>query len=192
MVIATAKARGLQVLGILDDREELQGEEILKVPVIGKIEDAHRLQPRRGLVAIGDNRTRKQVVERLAGWTWETLVHPQAVVHDSVRIGPGTVVFAGAVIQPDTVIGAHVIINTGATVDHDCVIGDFAHIAPGAHLAGGVRVGEGVLLGIGSSVIPGKQIGDWTVVGAGAVVVKDLPPNVVVVGVPARIKKEKQ
>ncbi|MCF6192483.1 MAG: acetyltransferase [Candidatus Hydrothermae bacterium] len=186
-MIATAQAAGVPVQGILDDREDLQGQQILGVPVVGRLAEADRFEPRRGVVAIGDNRTRKQVVERLTDWTWVTLVHPRAVVHESVRMGPGTVVFAGAVIQPDTVIGVHVIINTGATVDHDCVIGDFAHIAPGAHLAGGVRVGEGVLLGIGSSVIPGKRIGNWSVVGAGAAVVKDLPPNVVAVGVPAKL-----
>lgn len=60
------------------------------------------------------------------------------------------------------------------------------HISPGAHLAGNVTVGEGTHIGVGVSVIPGCKIGEWSVIGAGAVVVEDIPPRVVAVGVPAR------
>lgn len=59
------------------------------------------------------------------------------------------------------------------------------HVAPGTRLAGGVELGEGVLMGIGSSVIPGIKVGSWTVVGAGGVVICDLMPGVLAVGVPA-------
>ena len=119
---------------------------------------------------------------RVAGSCWYT----SASVDQSVQVGEGTVVFAHAVVQPDTTLGRHVIINTGATLDHDCVVGDFAHVAPGVHLAGGVRVGTECLIGIGASVSPGVTIGDRAMVGAGAVVIKDVPPDTTVVGVPAR------
>ena len=42
-------------------------------------------------------------------------------------------------------------------------------------------------LGGGVIVLPGVTIGDNTVVGAGAIVTRDLPPNVVAVGNPARV-----
>ena len=44
-----------------------------------------------------------------------------------------------------------------------------------------------VWLGGGVIVLPGVNIGENTVVGAGAVVTRDLPANVVAVGVPARV-----
>jgi len=44
-----------------------------------------------------------------------------------------------------------------------------------------------VTLGGGVIVLPGVNVGANTVVGAGAVVTKDLPPNVVAVGNPARV-----
>ena len=50
-----------------------------------------------------------------------------------------------------------------------------------------ITIGNNVWLGGGVIVCPGVTIGDNTVVGAGAVVVKDLPPNVVAVGNPARV-----
>ncbi|MCU7722972.1 sugar O-acetyltransferase [Actinoplanes sp. KI2] len=50
-----------------------------------------------------------------------------------------------------------------------------------------ITIGDNVWLGSGAIVLPGVTIGENTVVGAGAVVTRDLPPNVVAVGNPARI-----
>lgn len=50
-----------------------------------------------------------------------------------------------------------------------------------------IHIADNVWIGSGAIVLPGISIGENTVVGAGAVVTKDLPPNVVAVGNPARI-----
>lgn len=50
-----------------------------------------------------------------------------------------------------------------------------------------ITIGENVWLGGGVIVLPGVTIGENTVVGAGAVVSRDLPPNVLAVGNPARV-----
>jgi len=186
VVLSTVLEAGLSVDGLFDDDPQKQGIEILGVPVIGTVSNAKRRGPARGVLAIGDNRTRYCLAQELTGWEWLTVVHPKAYVHPSAKLGPGTVVFAGAVVQPEVQIGAHVIVNTGTTVDHDCTVGDFVHLAPGAHLAGNVTVEEGAFIGIGAVVVPGVKVGAWTVVGAGAVVVEALPPRVTAVGVPAR------
>jgi maltose O-acetyltransferase len=52
-----------------------------------------------------------------------------------------------------------------------------------------ITIGDNVWLGSGAIVLPGVTIGDNTVVGAGAVVTRDLPPNVVAVGNPARVSR---
>ena len=52
-----------------------------------------------------------------------------------------------------------------------------------------ITLADNVWLGGGVIVCPGVTIGENTVVGAGAVVPRDLPPNVVAVGNPARIVK---
>jgi maltose O-acetyltransferase len=49
-----------------------------------------------------------------------------------------------------------------------------------------ITIGDNVWLGGGAIVLAGVTIGENTVVGAGAVVTRDLPPNVVAVGNPAR------
>jgi len=53
-----------------------------------------------------------------------------------------------------------------------------------------ITIGDNVWLGGGVIVCPGVTIGDNTVVGAGAVVTRDLPPNVLAVGNPARVIRE--
>jgi sugar O-acyltransferase (sialic acid O-acetyltransferase NeuD family) len=191
VVVSTLLAAGYEVEAALDDDAGAHGTRLLGVPVIGPVDELKRLGPVRAVLAIGGNRIRKKLSHRFGKVEWMSVVHPRATVHPSVRIGAGTVVFAGAIIQPDTIIGAHAIINTGATVDHDCVVGDYVHIAPGGHVAGGVRLDEGVLLGIGSAVAPGVRVGSWTTVGAGGVAVRDLPAGVTAVGVPVRILNKK-
>jgi maltose O-acetyltransferase len=50
-----------------------------------------------------------------------------------------------------------------------------------------IAIGANAWLGGGVIVLPGMRIGENTVVGAGTVVTRDLPPNVVAVGNPARV-----
>lgn len=186
VIVGLARQLGVPVECCLDDNPALHGATLLGVPVRGPTA-SFPLTGRRAVLAIGNNAIRARLASCLPA-EWVTLVHPRAFVEPSVRLGPGTVVFAGAIVQPDTVIGAHAILNTGATVDHDGRIGDFVHLAPGVHLAGNVTIEEGAFVGVGVSVIPGRRIGAWTTVGAGAAVVRDLPGHVTAVGVPARVK----
>ncbi len=190
VVIGTLLAGGYEVSLLLDDDPGKVGVTLLGIPVAGTPDPWLASAACPAIVAVGDNERRRAIVARFPGVTWAVAVHPGALVHPSVRLGPGTVVFAGAVIQPDAIVGAHAIVNTGATVDHDCVLGDFVHLAPGVHLSGGVRIGEGSLLGIGSSVKPGVEVGRWATVGAGAAVVSRIGDGVVAVGVPARPRVE--
>jgi acetyltransferase EpsM len=138
------------------------------------------------VVAIGNNKIRKQISERVSKANWQTIIHPSAIISKDVSIGYGSVIMAGAIIQPGTIIGKHSIINTGACVDHDCVIGDFVHIAPNCSLAGGVSIGDGTFIGIGTSIIPNVTIGKWTTVGAGSVIIENQPDMCTTLGVPAK------
>ena len=191
VVIATIESAGDAVIGVLDDDPQRLGQMILGAKVLGSVTATQVPDGAVAVIAIGDNRARKAVADRLKV-SYASVVHPSAIVHESVTIGEGSVVFAGAIIQPDSVIGAHAIVNTGASIDHDNRIGAFAHVAPGSHLSGSVSVGEGALIGIGSAVIPGTLIGEWAVVGAGSAAVANVPANVTVGGTPARpLSKEK-
>jgi sugar O-acyltransferase (sialic acid O-acetyltransferase NeuD family) len=142
------------------------------------------------VVAIGKSRSRLRIVDRLAqrpiGVRFAAVQHPAAVIGPRVSLGPGTLIIGPLSITADVVVGHHVLLNPGCTVAHDCRIDGFANLGPGVTLAGGVVVEEGADLGAGAVVTPRCRVGAWAVVGAGAVVVRDVPPGVTVIGVPAR------
>lgn len=56
-------------------------------------------------------------------------------------------------------------------------------------MTGNIEVGDGVWIGANSTILPGIVIGEGSVIGAGSVVTKDVDPDVVVAGNPARVIK---
>ena len=140
------------------------------------------------LIGIGDGaaRARFDRVASAARLTAAIAVHPSATLGADVRLGPGAVICAGARLTTNISLGRHGHVNLNATIGHDCVIGDYVTMSPGAHISGRVIIGDGVTIGTGAAVIERLTIGRNSVVGAGAVVVRDVPPDVTAVGIPAR------
>jgi sugar O-acyltransferase (sialic acid O-acetyltransferase NeuD family) len=185
VIIDLVQSRMEEIHNILDDNRAITG--IYNYSVI------HDVTPdvlrRRTIIAVGDNKTRKEISESYRGKFFHGISHATAVVDGTVELGKGTVVMANASINADTIIGEHCILNTGCIVEHDCVLDSFVHVSPGAVLAGGVKVGEGSHIGIGALVIPGKKIGKWCTIGAGAVIIDDVQDYATVVGNPGRVIK---
>lgn len=172
-----------EVVGFLDDKEAA-----LPSPfhIVGKLSDANKYKDYWFIVAIGNNETRKNIMQTYHSFNWYTAIHPSAVIAEDVELQPGTVVMANAVINSGSKIGRGVIINTSSSVDHDCMIDEFCHIAVGAHLAGSVNVGQGTFIGAGATLINNINICDNCTIGAGAVVIKDIKKAGTYIGVPAR------
>ena len=53
-----------------------------------------------------------------------------------------------------------------------------------------VHIGRNCWIGAGTVILPGVTIGENTVIGAGSVVSKDIPANVVALGVPCKVLRE--
>lgn len=162
------------------------------LPVIGRDSELESRIAGMGVyvcVAIGDNRARMAIVDRVrqVGGQLVTAVSPHAVVSTKASIGEGSVIMPGAIVNAGARLGLGVIVNTNASVDHDCVLSDGVHVAPAAALAGAVRVGWGALIGMGARVLPGVEVGDRATVGAGAVVIDPVDAATTVAGVPARV-----
>jgi len=184
-----------ELVGLLDPNKELWDTEVLGVPVLGDDDLLPRLYKEGvrhafiGLGTVGDPRPRIELYKKALGYGFQIVraIHSQAIISPSAIIGDGPTVMAGAIINASTRLEDDVIINSGAIVEHDCVIESHAHIATGAQLASTVYVGEGSHIGIGASIRQCISIGQYAIIGAGAVVIDNVPDNVVVVGVPARI-----
>jgi acetyltransferase EpsM len=194
VIIDAVEQQGVySVAALIDDDERRWGTDFFGYPVAGGeevlIKRAKEVPGLSVIIAVGSNRARAAVAERVRRMALDLALvcHPSASVARGAALGRGTVVMANVAVNSDTVVGENAILNTGANIDHDNVIGDFAHICPGATLAGEVRVGAFCHVGAGATVINGAGIGEGSIVGAGAVVIEDVPPGVVVAGVPARI-----
>ena len=98
-------------------------------------------------------------------------------------------------IQTDVYIGDPALIRLGDNVwltgcalfGHDGSVGmiNRAYRLSLDHV-GKIEIGSNVFVGYRAVILPGVTIGDRVIVGAGAVVTRDIPPNSVAVGVPAR------
>lgn len=190
VVIDIIESLEIEIGGIIDDNEalsETMGYKLYKSDTLNSIDKKHQF-----VISIGNNKTRKDIVEKLNFKFTDALIHPSAIVSKHALIGSGSVIIHGSIVQAEAIIGNHCIINTGATVGHDCKLFDFVHIAPNATLCGNVEVGEGTWIGAGSVIIPDIKIGENCMIGAGAVVLKDVPDNTVYVGNPARFIKHQK
>lgn len=185
----TAVGRSGPLVGLLTDAVEQHGTSILGIPVLGPPPWINDHQEVGVIIAVGDNASRQQIAGRLApGWHPACAISPAAIISPHATIAPGAMIFPHTVVSPLAQIGAHTIVNVGASISHDSVLGDWVNINPGARIAGSVIIGEGANIGMGAMIIQSRTIGAWTRVGAGAVVVRDLPMQVVAMGIPARIK----
>ena len=108
-----------------------------------------------------------------------------------ISIGKDCMISWGAKLD---VRGGSIIIGDRCTITHGCII--LSHdrskkrINPKDKGKGTVRLGNDVFIGVNSVILRDVTIGDYSIVGAGSVVTKDVPPNVVVAGNPAKIIKE--
>jgi carbonic anhydrase/acetyltransferase-like protein (isoleucine patch superfamily) len=126
-------------------------------------------------------------------------VAENAALIGDVELGDDASVWYGTTIRGDVNfirIGARTNVQDNCTihVSYDTwstVIAEEVTIGHGA-IVHGCRIGRGALIGMGSRVLDGAVIGESAIVGAGALVPEGMhvPPRTLVVGVPARIKRE--
>jgi len=178
-------------IAFLDDKEGLK--EVNGYKVIDKLKNykLYKEEYKNAFVAIGNNKLRINLIENLLreGFEIPILIHPFTFISNNVKVDKGTVIMAGAVINTNSVIGKGCIINTSSSIDHDCILKDGVHISPGVHVGGTVNIGKCTWVCIGSSIANNITIGKNVIVAAGAAVIKDVPDNVIVAGVPAIFKK---
>lgn len=130
-----------------------------------------------------------------------TLIWQFCVVLPRAQIGKNCNINAHCFIENDVVIGDNVTIKSGVYVWDGLRIESNVFIGPNVSFTNDKKpkskvypehftktvIRKGASLGAGSIILPGIEVGEYSLVGAGAVVTKNVPPNSIVVGNPARI-----
>src|SRR5881296_2798784 len=100
-------------------------------------------------------------------------------IHPAARLGPGLFIDhgMGVVIGETAEVGENVTLLQGVTLGGTSLKREKRH----------PTLGNNVVVGAGAKIIGGFKIGDGSRIGAGSVVVREVPPNSVVVGVPGRV-----
>lgn len=122
-----------------------------------------------------------------------------ATVRAECTIGDRVVILHGCTLEGRITIGTGVKIMAHVYIPSTTTIGNLVFIGPGTTLlnaklpmrkAGvqGPTIGNHVMIGGGATIGPGVTIGDNAFIAAGAVVMKDVPPNSLAMGCPARVQ----
>jgi UDP-2-acetamido-3-amino-2,3-dideoxy-glucuronate N-acetyltransferase len=147
----------------------------------------------------------------------EPYIHPQALVESrdvgpgtrvwafahvmpGARVGADCNICDHTYIEDGVVVGDRVTIKSGVYLWNGMVVEDDVFLGPQATFTNdrfprsrqdwtcdGITIRCGASVGAGAVVLPGVTIGERAMIGAGAVVIRDVEPDTVVVGNPARV-----
>lgn len=139
-----------------------------------------------------------------------TIIYADVTIGDGFATGHGALVREGTTIGDDVLVGTHSVLDgnveVGSAVSlqsrvyvpRETVIEDDVFVGPGAVLTNdpypvrrevelaGPTIERGASVGANATVLPDVTVGERSFVAAGAVVVEDVPPDTLAVGVPAR------
>ncbi len=196
--LAYLQEAGIEVIGFVDDNPTLQKKLIRGIPVLGTINDLEVIKVTCNAQAvycpIGNNRLRVQFLEfaKSLGYATPNFIHPSAIIHSSVKIGRGVYILLGVKVMPYTIIDDYVMISMNALIAHHSHLHRGTFISTGVNFGASIEAKDNAYIGIGSTVMTGLHIlGENCTIGAGAVVIRDVPDNAVMAGVPAKIIKYK-
>jgi len=120
------------------------------------------------------------------------VVHPAAIVSPGATLGFGVFLAPGTIVAPFAALGDFVTVNRNSSIGHHTRVGSFTSINPGCQVAGKCRIGANVTVGIGAIILDGLSIGDNAVIAAGSVVTRSLPGDVVAMGTPAKVVRQRE
>lgn len=178
------------IIGFIDESDDLQGTKINEYKVIGKL--AWLMDKELNVVnTIADPKIREKVMFSLknSSNSYPNLIHPSVMYSKSVELGVGNIICASSILTVNIKIGNHVIINLDCTIGHDAIIKDYSTILPSVNVSGNTVISERCSIGTGSAIIQGLTIGENTIIGAGSTVVRHIESNCTAVGSPAKVIK---
>jgi acetyltransferase-like isoleucine patch superfamily enzyme len=127
------------------------------------------------------------------------------LVRERTIVGNNSLIGSNVIIENECKIGNNVSIQSGVYIPTYCVIEDDVFLGPNSVLTNDKYIGykdprkrglEGVVIeekasiGANSTILPGIRVGYHAVIGSGSVVTRDVEPNTVVIGAPAKVLRK--
>jgi sugar O-acyltransferase (sialic acid O-acetyltransferase NeuD family) len=208
MLIVGAKGFSKEVLEILHQNEyqkdiafyddvnsDVSGKLYGKFKILKNVIEAKDFFLKNGpefTIGIGDPKLRFRMYKKfkgISGALTSTISDYSDIGHYDTNIHIGCNILSGVKVSNSVSIGKGCIIYYNSIIAHDCFIGDFVEISPSVNILGRVEISSLTHIGANATILPDIKIGKNSIIGAGSVVTKDVPDNVVVLGVPAKIMK---
>jgi sugar O-acyltransferase (sialic acid O-acetyltransferase NeuD family) len=182
-----------EIIGALDDSEEIQDKRINNVPVLGTIASASSLDSDvRFVFGIGSIKTqliRDRILENsgVLRDRFPALIHPKADIDPTASVGNGCIVHPGACLGPGSSLDDFAVIAVNSALGPDARVNEFAMITSLVLVLSRATIGRMSFVGSMSCVLEDVNVGDGARIGVGSVVAKDVPSGAVAIGSPARL-----
>lgn len=147
------------------------------------------------------------------------IIRTGTIIYSDVTIGEHFSSGHNVLVREKTTIGNHVSLGTNVIIEGNCTLGDYVNLQSLVYVPTNSRIGSHIFIGPNSvltndkyppnsgkelcgpiledyasiganaTILPGVTIGKGSLVAAGSIVTKDVPPDSLAIGAPARIKK---
>ena len=176
-----------EVAGLIDSQKRYKGREPFNLPIYEGREQIEKLGKDKNNYFFNNRLRPTKAFKMLQSLNckFPSLIHP-TIDMSFVEIGQGCVLCQATILGGFIKIGNFVTFRTHCQISHDTVIEDHVFVGPGANIGSNVLLKKGCFIGQGAIVMRGITVGEKSVVGAGAVVTKDVAPETVVIGIPAK------
>ncbi len=182
----------IKFIGLSAGIDDISGFEIISEEDIVNLD----IQSSVFSIGVGEGTLRYTIFCKFPNLNYVNLIHPSVSMGNlqlkQIDKQRGNIICAGVRFTNNIIVGDFGIYNLNVTIGHDCIIEDFVTISPGANVSGNVHIKQQSYIGTGSTILQGQSlenkliINDSATVGAGAVVVKEVPANTIVKGIPAK------
>lgn len=187
------KKNDYEVVAFCEESKYLKKTEFCSLPVVALEEIVDTYPPSNFcfFVALGyksHNKIRESRFKLLKsfGYNFANYISKNASYYSS-PIGENCFIFENNVIQPYTEIGDNNIIWSGNHIGHHSRIGNNCFISSQVVISGNCTIEDNCFLGVNSTISDGICIGKRSVIGAGAIVLKNVPPNSLVMPEKSRV-----
>ena len=198
--LAYLQEAGIEIVGFLDDDSKYINQKVCGIPVLGGFDFLACLKDEYDVEAVycplGNNKLRVEILKLALSLGYEVpnFIHSTVVLSPNVKIGDkGIYILPKTVIMPWCNIHDFVMMSVNSVVSHHTILEEGVFLSFGVNFGASIIAHKYAYIGISATIMTGvHELGENCLIGAGAVVIKDVPTNAVMAGIPAKVLKYRE